>query len=243
MQRTMAMVDLAGSFCYTVYINTYVLEMQRIMKLPTPGARMAAILSLVPRCHHVAEIGADHGITSAHLLKDGICQTMTVTDISAASLDKARRLFLRHGLDGQAAFRVADGLHALETAVDAIVISGMGAHTICDILADGQQHIGDAALILQANADVPLLRAWLAGHGFSIEDEKIAQEGRRWYIVMRAARGETAYTEKELFIGPCLMKSRPEGYLAYTAWRRECLAKVQNEETALEMRWLEEEMQ
>lgn len=214
--------------------------MDTLRKLPDPGPRREALISLVPCVTLAAEIGADHGIISALMLRGGRCQRMIVSDISAASLSKARRLFAAHDLAERTVFRVADGLEALDVPVEAIVIAGMGAGAICRILAAGMARIGDAALILQPNQDVGQLRAWLAAHGFAIEAERIAREGRRFYVILRARRGSARYDDRELLLGPCLLRERPEHFAAYLAWRRDCLGRVRGQDTARDLRWIEE---
>lgn len=208
--------------------------------LPMAGPRVAALVALTPPCALAAEIGADHGIISAHLLRGGRCARMIVADVSAASLAKARRLFAAHGLEERAEFRVADGLDAVDEPVDAILIAGMGAGTMTGILRRGVERIGGAALILQANQDVPAVRAWLAGNGFAIEAESIAREGRRFYVVMRARRGEAAHSARALYLGPCLLRERPDAFAPYLRWRRDCLLRVRRADVRQEIEWIEE---
>ena len=208
--------------------------------LPAPGARKAAILALTPVCARGAEIGADHGITSAHLLQSGRCGTMIVSDISAASLDKARRPFALHGLEGRAVFRVADGLRALDGPVGAVVIAGMGAQRIAQILSGCTPALAGAAFILQPIPDPPFLRRWLMENGFRLEAERLAREGRRYYIVLRAARGRAAYTPKELLLGPLLLRERPPLWREYLCWRRNCL--LAGREAGDAVGWIKEEL-
>ncbi|MDR0929977.1 MAG: class I SAM-dependent methyltransferase [Oscillospiraceae bacterium] len=200
------------------------------MLLPRPGARMEAILSLVPPASLVAEIGADHGILSAHLLAAGVAERMIVADISAASLNKARRLFALHEIEERAAFRVADGLHAIAgEAVGGVVVAGMGGKTIIRMLDTGAHWAKDAALILQPNGDPAPLRHWLMEHGYRIEAERLAREDRRYYIALRAVPGEAHYQPQELLIGPCLLRENPPLLKDYLAWRMACLARAQGE--------------
>ena len=198
-------------------------------------------MALVPPCALGAEVGADHGQLSAHLLARGICGRMVVSDISAASLLKARRLFASHGLESRADFRVADGLEALDAPAEAVVIAGMGVRNITGILARGRDRLHGAALVLQTNTGVGDLRAWLMGNGFRIDAERLTREGRRFYIVLRAMEGRAAYGEKELCLGPCLLSERPPLFGEYLAWRRGCLLAAGGGERP-EMKWIEEEM-
>ncbi len=54
------------------------------------------------------------------------------------------------------------------------MILGMGAGTILKIVSEGRDKIGGAALIVQANVDLPLLRGGLAELGFAVQKELTA---------------------------------------------------------------------
>lgn len=208
--------------------------------LPLLGPRKEALLSLTPRCGIAAEIGADHGITAAHLVQSGVAKRLVVTDISAASLEKAKRRFALHGLSDRADFRVADGLDALEEPVEAVLLAGLGTRTLCAILERGKDRIGDAALILQPQQSPFQLREWLMQNGFRVDAERIALEEGRYYVVLRARRAKTLYTQRELLLGPCLLRDRPPLYAAYLRWRRGCLLAVRGEDTRQAVAWIEE---
>lgn len=215
-------------------------ERVRELLLPVAGPRMEAILSLVPHCHAGMEIGADHGILSAYMLRRGICDRLLVTDISAASLSKAQRLFALHGLEDRASFRVADGLQGLREPVDAIVMAGIGAVTMTDILEKGRAQIGRSALILQPKPDPQAVRCWLAGNGFVMEAERLALDSGRFYVAFRARQGNATYTEKELYLGPCLLRDRPPGWDAYLDWMAGCARVQQKRDTQQQLSWIGE---
>lgn len=207
------------------------------------GARKAAIVALTPRTELAAEIGADHGLISAHLLWSGTCDRMVVSDCSAASLGKARRLFALHGLEERAVFRVADGLEAVREPVGAVLIAGMGARTMTDILRRGRDRIGDASLVLQANVEVAEIRRWLAENGFCLEREALAKEDGRFYVIMRARRGSAAPDARDLYLGPCLLAERPPLLREYLTWKLGCLQAVRRVDAEEKKRWVEEALQ
>lgn len=212
------------------------------LTLPQPGPRKEAIISLTPRCVLAAEIGADHGIISAHLLQSGTCRHMIVADISAASLAKAGRLFARHDLSGRADLRVQDGLDGLDEPVEAIVIAGMGAGAMLRILDAGRERLGRAALILQPNLDHWAVRRWLMENEYALEAETLVQDGGRFYVVLRACRGAAEYTDRELLLGPCLLRAKPPLWREYLAWRKGCLDVMRGAQASQARRWVEEEL-
>ena len=84
------------------------------MRYPQLDERLQAAADLFSACDLGADIGADHGRLSCHLLHTNTCQRMIVADISDESLQKARNLLSLHCLDSRVEYRVADGLKALE---------------------------------------------------------------------------------------------------------------------------------
>ena len=202
-----------------------------------------------------ADIGCDHGYLTACLLERMPQLTMLASDVSAPSLEKARRLMAEHGLAGRARLAVADGLSAIDQPVDAIVIAGMGAQTILQIIADGRERIGGAALIVQANVDLPVLRRGLAALGFAVEQERYTRAAGRHYVTMCARAGEARLPdEREALLGRA-----PGGGVdaaSYLTWQRsvrvrelEQLAQLRTDRAAArralssrELTWIAEAM-
>lgn len=197
------------------------------MLLPALDARLRAAYDLVPACDCAADIGADHGRLSCALLGEGRCQRMIVSDVSAPSLRKARRLLETHGLAPRAEFRVADGLLALDHPVDAVCILGMGGRGAADILMRGAEKLRGAWLVLSAHSEAACLRRAVMDIGYAFTRETLARAAGRLYVVMQAGPGQANYTEKQLELGPCVLEGRDplrEEYLraraaAYAAMR------------------------
>lgn len=181
--------------------------------------RLRMLSALVPACPMAADIGADHGFLGAWLLSSGRCERVQFLDVSGPSLQKARRLIASLGLEGRALFGVGDGTQAMIAPAQAVILAGMGGPTICGILERGQEALGDAQLILQANVGQKELREQLARLHYRIDREELVRAGGRWYIGMRAVRGEANYTRRELLIGPCLLAARPACLAEYAAFR------------------------
>ena len=211
------------------------------MRLPQLDDRLTRAAALFPACAYGADIGADHGRLSCILLAKGICRRMCVADISGDSLKKAERLLELHGLAERADIRVGDGLSVLDQPAQAIAVLGMGGKTVSEILLSGQEKLRDAALILSAHTDLPLVRKTLTRIGYRIETEQIAWAGERFYLVLRALPGREDYSDKQLFLGPRLMEGCPEHYPEYIAWRVSVTACKRTEEAPWEMEALKEE--
>ena len=120
--------------------------------------RLSTIAEMLGTCSCCADIGSDHGRLGAFLLQKRRCGHICLTDISAPSLDKARKLISLLGLENQASFHVGDGAQILDRPVDAAVIAGMGGETIAEIIEGSQGKLSGARLILQPNVAAPQLR-------------------------------------------------------------------------------------
>ena len=206
----------------------------------------------------VADVGCDHGFLSAFLLRQKPGLTVLASDVSAPSLAKAQRLLGELGLENRARFCVADGLAGMDEPADAIVIAGMGAGTILHIVREGRERIGDAALIVQANRDLPLLRAGLAELGFAVQTEAYAQAaGRRYVSLLARAAQPRALSAREAFLGAAEKKREDdEERIAHLrALRGVCVkelarvahlasetAKGRTRQRGLELQWIEEAM-
>ena len=169
----------------------------------------------------VADVGCDHGYLAAYLLEKNPQLCVLACDVSEPSLAKARRLMAAQAQAGRVRFAVADGLAALDTPVDAIVIAGMGAQTILKIVREGREKIGHAALIVQANTDLPMLRSGLAALGFPVAQEAHNEAAGRRYVTMLARAGEARkLTEREALLGAARDGVTDEGQRGYFAWQR-----------------------
>ena len=168
-----------------------------------------------------ADVGCDHGFLTAALLERCPQLTVIASDISAPSLQKARELLAPLGLASRAVLRVADGLAAIDRPVGAIVLAGMGAQTILKIVAEGRARIGNAALIVQANVDLPVLRTGLAAQGFAVEREVYTCAAGRHYVTMlaRAGQGEMP-DERAALLGTAADGVHGGEQRSYFAWQR-----------------------
>lgn len=181
--------------------------------------RLSMIAEMVGRCDAYADIGCDHGRLGAFLLQRGWVNRALLMDISDPSLDKARALIRLMGLEERTRFLVGDGAEKLDCPVDCVVIAGMGGTTAAGIVERGREKLGDARLIFQANVANPELRDRLVRSGYRISDERVVKDGRRYYIIMEAVPGYEAYTERELIVGPVLLRNKPEALAGYAEFR------------------------
>jgi tRNA (adenine22-N1)-methyltransferase len=190
------------------------------LRLPKLDERLQAAADLFPPCRLGADIGTDHGRLPLYLLASGRCERMVVSDISAPALSKARELIIRHRFDQRAAFIQADGLDSLAEPAQAVSLLGMGGDTMCAILTAAPQKLHGAALILSPHTELYKVREVLHLIGYRIEKESVARSGGRFYVILQAVPGDAVYTEKELLLGPCIIRERPPLFQDYLCWRQ-----------------------
>lgn len=188
--------------------------------------RLAELLKMIAG-HTVADIGCDHGLLCEALLLQG--HHVIGTDVSQASLDKAR-----HRLKNHTRFeaRKGDGFDPLNHGeADCVVIAGVGATTITGILQRAGNKAHDTLLILQPMQDTAQLRGYLKQNGFGLLQERLIREDRRYYPIIAAqyGKGLLQYPDWMQEGGPLLMQQRHPLLNEYLHWRLKVYGDWQQE--------------
>ncbi len=162
--------------------------------------RIYALADSVIDGDSIADIGTDHGYVPMLLIKQGKSPHVIMSDISDGSLAKARETFAMCKLEDRVSesdFRTGDGLHTIEAAeVDELIIAGLGGHTIRSILADDERKTKSfKRLILQPRKHSGTLRYYLYTHGWDIESERLAEEGKFACEIITAVPSEETIRE------------------------------------------------
>ena len=154
--------------------------------LPHLDARLSAAAAFVRPGSVAADIGCDHGKLSAWLAGSGRCPLVFACDLRPDPLAKAQRACAHLGEKVQ--FRLGSGLDVLQPGeVQDIIIAGMGAQTIMEIL-DAAPWVRDAAcnLVLVPATKHSLLRLGLWRRGFALRAETLCRAAGRLYTVVNA---------------------------------------------------------
>ena len=145
---------------------------------------------------------------------------MLAGDLRREPLETAKRNCARFGVDGRMEFLLSDGLEAFTPgSFDTLVMAGMGGDLIIHILR-AAPWLADSryTLILQPQSGGQDLRAYLAAHGFSIQRESLARDGRFLYSVLLARHGAAqALTPGQQYCSPALLASGSPELGAYLA--------------------------
>jgi len=172
--------------------------------------RMKALASFVIENEPAADIGTDHGFVPIYLLAENIVPHAILTDINGGPLEKARGNLERVGiLPHLYELRRCDGLDLVENSeVSSVIIAGMGAETIIDILSwDISKTRSFKRFILQPRKKAHLLREWLCDNEFSIIEEMLVKEDDKICEIIVAQPGFDKEFDKDFYLPKLLHKS------------------------------------
>lgn len=174
----------------------------------------------------VADIGTDHAYLPVFLVQNQKCKNAIAGEVNEGPLSSARSLINKHELSMKIKAKLGSGLQVLEDEnVDTVVIAGMGGPLITSILDEGkQQLVGVKRLVLQPNVAADNIRNWLIQHQWSLIAEEMVEEDDHIYEVIVAEPGNptemySENLEKELWMGPCLLKNKHSTF--QKRWKRE----------------------
>ena len=178
-----------------------------------PRERLNCAMEMLSGARVVADVGCDHGRLACALVQSGAAEKCVAIDVSADSLEKARRLAERVGVSDRVETRLGDGLTPLASnEADALAILGMGGTLMTRILEAPAIPLGGAEIcVLQPMRAAEDIRRWLYERNYPVVDDRVVLESGRLYQVFAVSQPETARQT--------LPEGWPEGFFAlgYTA--------------------------
>ena len=166
--------------------------------------RLEAIYALIGEGKGLVDVGTDHGYIPTALAQSGYAGNIIASDIKPGPLQAARRSATSAGVEDKIHFILCDGLDGCDpSAIDTILIAGMGGDTICGILDRAEWCMTpDYTLILQPVTKAEVVRYWLAYNGYEFLDEVLVRDGGIVYQIIRARIKEnTPLSLAELYTG------------------------------------------
>lgn len=196
------------------------------MKLPI-SKRLLACAEFVAPGERVADVGTDHGYLSIHLLKNGIASRVLAADIAPQPLQRARENARRFGITQGISFHMCDGVRGLPRDFDVLVIAGLGADTMIQILQGGPWlKTGSYRVVLQCQSSQNELRQFLSGNGWQITREEPVRDGRFLYTVLETMAGAESLTPGQHFVSPALLRGGSPLRAEYLAFCRELVGRA-----------------
>ena len=158
--------------------------------------RLTKITEYISKNDSVIDVGCDHGYLTIYLYKYKLCKNVFGSDISKNALEYAINNSKKENLDIK--FYVSDGLKDIKDYYDTIVISGMGTHTIMNILSNREL---PNKIILSSNNDYYILRKFMYSLGYNISKEDIVKENNKYYDIICFIKGKKNIKKKDLILG------------------------------------------
>ena len=180
--------------------------------------RLEEISSLVPLKANIIDVGCDHGLLDIYLHQNGIASKIIASDINKNALNNAKENIKNNHLEKVIETRLGNGLEVIKPSdnIDTIIISGMGAYTIVDILKNNSEILSKInTIIIQSNTKNYYLRKEITKMNYLIEEEKIVKDNNKYYTIIKFIKGHKKYTKKELYFGPKLLLNNNEIFKEY----------------------------
>lgn len=156
--------------------------------------RIEAIFSFIDEKDKVVDVGCDQAKLSKLLLTRN--QSSIASDISEKVIKRAKESINDDRID----FRVSNGLEKIkDNEADTLVLSGMGTHTIIEILSN--TNLRFKKIITISNNYHDILRSKMNTFGYIVKEEQIIKENNKYYNLILFVEGNKDYNDSELLIG------------------------------------------
>lgn len=163
--------------------------------------RLQAVATLVDIGARVIDVGCDHAYLDIFLTQNNNNKCIA-TDINENALYIAKKNIKKYKLSDKIETKLTDGLTDIEiNSDDNIVISGMGTHTILEILKTN--NLNDT-LIISSNNNVDILREEVIKLGYLIDSEIFLIDKNKPYIIIKFKKGFKKYKKIDYMFGPIL---------------------------------------
>ena len=160
--------------------------------------RIEAIYSFIDLKDRVVDVGCDQAKLGILLAKRN--QKSIASDISPKVIERASLDIRKLGLDNLIDLRVSNGLQNIkEKEADTLVLSGMGTHTILEILNNTKLRFNKIITISNNYHDI--LRDKMNELNYKVDKELIIKENNKYYNLILFTKGIKKYSQKELILG------------------------------------------
>lgn len=183
--------------------------------------RLQAVANMVEKGVSVADIGTDHAYVPLYLVQNDLVSRAICSDVKEGPCKIARENIREQGLQNIIEVRCGSGLSVLRPyEVNTAVIAGMGGELIASILSDDSSIAKSIRkFVLQPMTALDELRLYLYQNGYHIENEVLAKEKNKYYVIMDVIHQAVKVPEPEyLYIGKKLIENHDpllEGYLLH----------------------------
>lgn len=161
--------------------------------------RISKLCSYLFKCKTFADVACDHGYIAEYMLKNGLCESAVVSDISEKCLKKAENLLSKYISAGKCRAVCCDGLKGIDRETDCVMIAGIGGEEIIKILSES---FIPKSFLFQPMKNADTLRGYLLKNGCHIDTDDIFSDWKKYYFVIKGRKGNAQYyTQEQLLYG------------------------------------------
>lgn len=170
--------------------------------------RISILCTYLSKCNTFADVGCDHGYIAEYMLKNNLCNSAQITDVSQPSLQKAITLLSDYIGQGRCRPICCDGLEKVDANTDFVVIAGMGGEEIIKILKNG---FIPKNFLFQPMKNADALREFLLREKCSLSVDDVFFDGYKHYFLIKGANDKKGsienYTKGMLAFGKHSLKN------------------------------------
>ena len=138
---------------------------------------------------NILDIGCDHALLEIYLCLKYPNFYITGSDINQKPLKIAMKNISKYHLENQIKLLLSNGIEKLDNNIDTLVISGMGAINMINILQDVRNYPNIKKIVLSPNNVFPYLRYEMNKLGFMIVKEEIVKDNNKYYLIIEYSKG------------------------------------------------------
>ena len=154
--------------------------------------RLLTIADLIDT-KNVIDVGCDHALLDIYLTQEKQLNCRG-TDISSKVLENAKNNVKKYNLEKKIPLILTNGLENIKIKKDdTIIIAGMGASTILEILN---------------NNEIERIRKEITKKNYFIKEEKVVFEKKHCYVIIKFEKGNKKYTKWDYLLGPKAKKEK-----------------------------------
>lgn len=180
--------------------------------------RLKEICANLPVAECLADVGCDHGYCTKYAFDNHLCARAYISDISAGSLEKAKKLLAKEIDAGRCIPCLGDGLQKIG-ACDCVLIAGLGGEEIVRILSESALPV---RFVLQPMRNSDKVRSFLIARGARLERDYTFEDGGYYYdLIAGAGTGGDSYSDYEIIFGRENLKTLPDAFVKKMTEERE----------------------
>ncbi len=201
--------------------------------------RLQAVANFVAPNSFLADIGSDHAHLPIYLVSKGIIDYAQAVENKVGPFIRMKSNIDAYGLSSKIFASKSDGISDLMGEVDTLCLCGLGGILTTDILYSHKEKLDNVkTIIVDPHRDLKLVREKIVELGFKISEEKMVYEDKIFYSIVKFSRGKPSkpYTQKELLLGPKLLKERDPIFLEWVEIQRKKVSTLLNKGLSKEKR-------